>query len=264
MRSRFLLKGALLFVAFHCLPANADCQGSGPQFVSRYNGTVGSFRVRMALKLDSGSVTGLYFYASQLKDINLRGTIINGSKVVLDEMDAANKIVARFAGSFQTSDPEHHFNGPLQCEVITGIWHKTDSKEELPFYLAWSDLIGADLSHQYMDTGALDDEVINRSAQQFWNAVKRGDRKTVAAAMEYPIAVGGGTKCKATIHNEHELLKNYDRLILPLRDAIVSDIPRDMWVHSGLVMLAGGNVWFGADGKVAVLNIVCPNRNAGG
>ena len=148
----------------------------------------------MALELDSGSVTGIYFYASQLKDINLRGTIINGSELVLNEMDAANRVIARFEGNFPTSDPEHHFNGSLQCEVITGIWRKTDSKEELPFYLSLTDAISGDLTHQYVGKGASDDDVINQGAQRFWNAVKRGDRKAVASVIEYPITVGGGTK----------------------------------------------------------------------
>ena len=31
----------------------------------------------------------------------------------------------------------------------------------------------------------------------------------------------GGTQCKTTIHNPGELLKNYDRLLSPLRDEIL-------------------------------------------
>jgi hypothetical protein len=258
MRSRLFREGAFLFLLIHCLSANADCKGDDILGLSRYDGTVGRFRVRMTLALDGGAVTGIYFYASQLKDINVRGTIIAGSKLVLDEVDSADKVVARFDGTFPTSDPEHHFAGPLQCEVITGMWHKTDSNEELPFYLTLTDAIAGDLHHQYASAGVENDDVVNRGAWRFWDAVKRGDRKTAASVIDYPITVGRGTQCKITIHNSGELLKNYDRVLSPLRDAIAGDLPRAMFVHDELMALAGGHVWFGADGKVAALNISCP------
>lgn len=195
--------------------------------------------------------------SSQLKDINVKGAIIDGSKLVLNEMDSTNKVVARFDGAFPTSDPKHRFGGDLQCEVMTGTWHRADSNQDLPFYLALTGQSGGDLHHQYSGTGVSDD-VIDQATMQFWDAVKRGDRKAVVSAIDYPITVGKNTKCKRTIHNSAEMLENYDRILAPLRHNILQDIPRGLSVHDGLVMLAGGSVWFGPDGNVVALNTVCP------
>ena len=41
MRSRLLVESVLLFTVFHCLPANADCKGSGILDLSHYDGTLG-------------------------------------------------------------------------------------------------------------------------------------------------------------------------------------------------------------------------------
>lgn len=255
MRPRLI---ALLFLLFNSLHANAACKGSDMQgLVSHYDGTIGKFRVRMTLEFAGDTVTGIYFYASQLKDINIRGAIVDGSKLVLDEMDSVNRVTARFDGTFPTSDPKHRFGGDLQCEVITGRWHEAGSKRELPFYLALADQGGGDLHHQYSGTGVSDD-VINQAVRQFWDAVKQGDRKEVASDFDYPITVGKNTKCRKTIHNAAEMLENYDRILSPLRDKILRDPPRALFVHDGLVMLAGGSVWFGPDGNVVALNTLCP------
>ena len=226
--------------------------------LSHYDGNIGKFRVRMTLDLAGDTVTGMYFYASQLKDINVKGAIIDGSKLVLDELDSVNKVIARFDGTFPTSDPKNRVGGDLQCEVITGTWRKADSKQELPFYLALTDQIGGDLHHQYSGAGVSDDNVINQAALQFWGAVKRDDRQAVASVFDYPITVGKNTRCKKTIHNSAEMLENYDHILSPLRDKILRDLPRALFVHSGFVMLAGGSVWFGPDGNVVALNTLCP------
>lgn len=83
-------------------------------------------------------------------------------------------------------------------------------------------------------------------------------RKTAASLIEYSITTGQNTKCKETLHNSEELLQNYARVLSPLRDEITQNLRRAMFVHQGLVALAGGSVWFDFSGKVVALNTICP------
>lgn len=256
MRLALFGLAALVCLLFDPLLASAACKGSDPGLpLSHYDGTIGTYRIRMSLELDGGAVRGTYFYLSDLKDIDIRGTIVDASKLVLEQLDGMNKVVARFEGKFATSDPQNHVGGPLECEVIVGAWRRVDSAEQLPVYLLESDEVSGDLQHQYAGAGIQDDELVNRNAQLFQGAVKRDDRKTVASLITYPINVGVGPPHCIRVRNRAELLKNYDQIFsLAVRDAIARSVPRAMFSRDNGVLLDDGLVYFGATGKVVQLN----------
>jgi hypothetical protein len=86
--------------------AHAACVRDNPDVLENYDGTIGEgYRVRMTLVFHGAQVEGLYFYASQLRDIALRGTT-DGSDLVLDELDAKGTPVARFEAKFVDRDPK--------------------------------------------------------------------------------------------------------------------------------------------------------------
>jgi hypothetical protein len=221
-----------------------------------YDGTIGEkYPIRMTLVISSEEVEGVYFYVTQLKDIRLEGHILDGSRLMLDELNLEGKTTAKFEGQFVEQDPKGKFgNSKLQCEVIVGSWRSIDKKVELPVYLSKESATAGTLFHRYAVAGAEDDELIHKNALRFWNAVKRGDKKTVAALIKYPInvVVKGGIK---NIGGPKELLSHYDKIFSTrYRDAIAKAIPRNMFVRYDGIMLGDGQVWFGPDGKVIALN----------
>jgi hypothetical protein len=100
--------------------ANGACTTNDKQWLWNYSGSIAEkYRIGMTLVLAGSTVSGSYFYASQLADIRLRGRIAQGTDIVLDELDAADKVVARFEGRFLTSDPSGRYQGDkLECEII--------------------------------------------------------------------------------------------------------------------------------------------------
>lgn len=256
MRINYLIK--IVAVSLTLIPtiAGAVCVKNEPDWLWNYDGVIGSkYRVRMTLVFRGSDVNGVYFYASQLKDIQLKGRITNGTKIVLDELDPSGKIVAHFDGNFPEHDPRGKFGGnKLECETIVGSWHKIDSNETLPVYLSMDNGTSGTLTNRYASAGIQDDNLIHQNALQFWNAVKLRDKRTVAALITYPIEVGISGETKR-INSPKELIANYNAIFSPrFREAIINAIPRNMFVRDQGVMLGNGQAWFGVDGKVITLN----------
>jgi hypothetical protein len=221
-----------------------------------YDGTIGGkLRVRATLTFAHAEVAGVYFYATQLKDIRIQGRIIDGTRLVLDELDSSGRVAARFEGTFADEDPRGKFKGSLHCEVIAGFWQKTEAAPQgLPFLLALDSGTSGTLEHRYEVAGAEDDELIHRNAARFCNAVLRRDRRSVASLIQYPIRVRVAGALKS-IRNSQELIARYDAIFSPaFQKAIAEAIPRNMFVRDRGIMLGNGEVWFGADGRVIALN----------
>jgi len=236
--------------------AGAACIKNEPDWLWNYDGTLGGkYPVRMTLVFAGGDVTGMYFYASQLKDIPLRGRITNGTNLVLDELDGAGKVVARFEGNFLEQDPGGQFgDSKLECETIRGSWRKLDTNDALPVYLQMNNGTYGTLTNRYSVAGAEDDNLIHKNALRFWNAVKSGDKRTVASLVAYPIRAGVSGR-KKRIKTPEEFIANYDGIFYPsYREAVLRSLPRNMFVRDQGIMLGNGQVWFGPDGKVIALN----------
>jgi len=235
------------------LIANAICVKNEPNWLWNYEGSIGSkYRVRMTLIFSGRNVNGVYFYANELKDIQLQGRIINGVDIILDELNAAGKAVARFEGKFLEHDDIHRRFGSnkLECEIIVGSWHKLNSNKIQSVDLSIDSGTFGTLTNRYSIAGAQDDSLIHQNALLFWNAVKRKDKRTVASLILYPIAVGisNGTKL---INSPNELITNYNAIFSPrYRKAIVNALPRNMFVRDQGVMLGNGEVWFNSNGKI--------------
>jgi hypothetical protein len=251
---------ALLLCAALCgagVPAaDAACARNEPGWVWNYEGTLGGrYRVRMSLVFAGDRLDGVYFYATQLRDIRVTGRIESGTRVVLDEQDARGAVVARFTGEFPTRDPSGRFgDSELACEVIVGRWARIGASESLPFHLSMEGGTAGSLGHRYGAIGVRDDEVVHRGAARFWRAVQADDRATVAAQLRYPVTVLLDGR-SLRLQNPPQLLARYDAIFTPrFRAAIAAGLPRNMFVRDEGAMLGSGAVWFGADGKVVALN----------
>ena len=255
---RLLAALVLLAAALQAPPAAAACLRNEPGYLWNFDGQIAEkYPVRMTLVFSAdGKLDGVYTYRSQLRDIRLRGRIEGGKKVVLDELDAAGRVTARFEGEFVTRDPKGRYgDSELACEVMIGGWSKVGSAAPpLSFYLATDGATSGSLRHRYGAIGVRDDEVVHRGAARFWRAVKAGDRTTVAAQLRYPAAVSVDGKPRR-LYAPKDLLAVYDKVFTKdFVGAILDSTPRYMFVRDEGAMLGNGWVWFGADGKVTALN----------
>lgn len=246
----------VLLLMLFPLSSQSACIKNEPNWLWNYDGSLGErYRVRMTLVFAGEEVSGLYFYASQLKDISLKGRVSDGTDIVLDELDAAGNVVAHFEGKFPERDPRGRFgNSKLKCETIVGTWQKVNSPDSLPVYLSLESGTAGSLTNRYAPAGSDDDNMIHRNAYRFWNAVRLGDKKAVAAAIAYPISVHLPTG-RNRLRSPTELIANYDDIFSPkYLEAIANALPRNMFVRDQGIMLGRGEVWFGPDGKVITLN----------
>jgi hypothetical protein len=127
--------------------------------------------------------------------------------------------------------------------------------------------------------GATDDELINRNALRFWEAVKRDDRETVASLVAYPVKarIPGSPEFEravlskqpdqalSTLNTREEFLAVYDKIFTPrYLAALALAIPRNMGANRHGIFLevagdpagSGAFLMFNAEGKVvAFFNI---------
>ena len=249
---------AVILSFLFAVSASGDCRGDkDSQLLRNYDGTIGdTSHVRMTITVNDHQIKGVYCYASQLMNITLRGRIFDGSRFVIDAFDSSERSIGRFDGEFPAKDPRGKFgDSELQCEVMVGSWYARDrSSEKLPFYLTLESETGGTLENRYSVAGAADDKLIDRNAQRFWEAVKRGDKYTVGTLVKYPITIYTKKGYKK-IRNAESLIRNYDVIFTPdYVDAISKAIPKNMFVRDQGIMLGAGEVWFGPDGKVITLN----------
>jgi hypothetical protein len=202
-----------------------------------------------------GNVTGYYFYASQLKDIRLTGTIADGKRIELRELGTGGGTEAEISGEFPDKDPQGKVKGNLTCDVITGRWRKADRSKELPLFLRTTVSLPDPHGHRYEVAGAKDDETINRAAEKFRKAAMDGDKERIASMIRYPITVYMNHK-KTKIENREQMIANYDAIFTPgYRKAIENSIPRDMFArYDGIMLGDRGEVWFDDEGRVVTLN----------
>jgi len=254
---RLLAAIALLAAALQAPDAAAACTRNEPGYLWNFDGKIAEkYPVRMTLVFSGEKLEGVYTYRSQLRDIRLRGRIDGGRTVLLDELDDAGRVTARFEGEFVTRDPKGRYgDSELACEVMIGGWSKVGSTEPpLSFYLSTDGATSGSLRHRYGAIGVRDDEVVHRGAARFWRAVKAGDRAIVAAQLRYPTAVSIDGKPRR-LKGPKDLLAVYDKVFSKtFVEAILDSTPRYMFVRDEGAMLGNGWVWFGADGKVVSLN----------
>jgi hypothetical protein len=232
--------------------AHAACHPDGTANI--YEGTIGKSPARIALIARNGKVEGKYAYLISTSDIRLNGTLDPaGKRLTLTEYDAAGHPTATFNGRFTESDPKLANGSPLNCEEISGKWTAT-GKAPIDFNLGISSSGATDLAHLYDAAGVSDDEVVNKAATAFRNAVAHDQKAIVAKMIVYPVRTSVNGK-QTKIANAQALIADYDSIFTPkFRKAIAGDFTRLMFARDQGVMIGGGDVWFNETGKVIALN----------
>ncbi len=210
--------------------------------------------MRVGLILSNGSVEGRYAYQISTTDIPLKGQLdAAGKHITLTEFDAAGRPGATFDGAFADHDPNFANGATLNCEVFSGKWQKVGGPA-IDFHLSEDSITSAQFGHLYDVAGANGDEVVNKAAAAFRDAVVHNQRNTVAKMVTYPIETNVNGK-QTKIANAQAFLAHYDGIFTPaFRATITADIPRLLFARDEGVMLGGGEVWFNPAGKVITLN----------
>lgn len=237
------LGAALLLAAPHSVWAVCTVKQLTAGWLWNYSGTIGqNDGIRLTFTRAQDAVTGVYFHASDMKDIRVSGSISRDQRLDLGD----------FRLQFVEHDPHGKFPGVLRCQVLSGYWQK------LPVYLSLESGRAGTLDHMYAIAGSKDDAVVNRSALRFWQAVKQDDKATVASLIEYPIRVRIGGSM-TTIRDAKEMLARYDAVFTgDYRNAIAAELPRNMFANDRGIALGKGEVWFGSTGRVIMLNTGTP------
>jgi hypothetical protein len=217
-----------------------------------YDGTVGDMKVGMTLALDGNTVTRAhYFYYRHLKDIALTGTQ-SGSKLTLKE--ASGTFNLHFVGNGSNGSAPLDFPNSVGLE---GTW--TDGSKTLPVKLSG----GGDRSSvetpagpQYGAITSETDQAFEARAQGFYFAALKGDARTAARYVDYPLRVNWTPTHHELIKSPKQLVDNWNRIFTPnyiaaLRDAAPHDMPV---MKSEYAMLGAGLAYF-SDKGVEVLNV---------
>ena len=97
-------------------PLQAACTKVQPGWLWNYDGAINEkYRIRMTLVFGAGEVTGVYFYASQLRDLRLAGRIEQGSRLLLDELDATGKVTGRIRYGRVVIEDGGQLSGDIEC-----------------------------------------------------------------------------------------------------------------------------------------------------
>ncbi|HEY9721256.1 MAG TPA: hypothetical protein V6D47_04535 [Oscillatoriaceae cyanobacterium] len=242
----------LLLLALLPQPARACTpQTSTPDnpWLITYQGSAGGWPVRMTLAFEGKSIEGLAAIGPAYDWLQkVRGTMSDPQHLTLQIGDWSV-----WKGTFQTHDPKHRFgDSTLNCEVITGI--RDTWAGEAAFDLAEDSEGAGTLTHRYDVMGVTVDRTIDQAAWRFWNAVRRGDRRTVSALVAYPLTVKAPAGI-LTLHTPGDLIRNYGRVFTPaMRQAIDKSVPALLSANYEGAMLGNGAVWFNAQGRISAIN----------
>jgi hypothetical protein len=225
--------------------AMAGCMDGEKNRLWNYQGTIGGkYKIGMTLVFTGDAVTGEYFYASQRKDIALRGNAADQAAVVLDELDPSGAVSARIEGAFSK-----------ECGQFDGTWQKTGSGDKLPLTATLSNGSSGKLDRRYAVVGDATDALVHANATRFWLGVKNGNKKDVAATLAYPVRAQVKGQ-KKTLRNAKEFLAVYDQVFTAsYRQAVVNSVPHNMSASwRGIMLGENGEVWLDAKGKPFAFN----------
>jgi hypothetical protein len=277
-----LILGAAAFGALAlAAPAGAACKPGGrdapfgPAII--YDGKVGGEPARFALIFrKDGSVEGRYALATSPAEIFLRGKIEpGGERMTLAEFDEHGRPRAEIAAVFpdetklapmiavQGKDGVVTYRsinpsagpppaGAVQFQSSPGCGKFGGSRQEAGGVQQKLDLSSnrriehPQFGHLYAIAGVTDDEIVNRHAQAFRQAVVDGRPEDVARHIRLPMTFTVRGKL-VVIANARELKARFDDVFpQATRDGLAALVPRMMEANESGITLR--NMWFDSEG----------------
>lgn len=285
-RPLLILSAAAFSVLALAAPAHAACNPAdlkSPAGTARiYDGTIGGAPARIALIFGKdGSVEGRYALATSTSDNVIRGRIEpGGERMTLTERDGQGQTRLVFSIVFpDTSERvalavvpprEGEAGSPIYRPVVPAetkpgfayapynpgcgefggaMQESGGASKSLNFASVSRTIDHPQFGHLYAIAGVSDDEIVNRRAQEFRDAIVDNRRDDVVKHFRFPIAFTVKGKF-VVIENERGMLKRYDDLFTPMTRANLARlVPRMMQAAEAGVMLTFG-VWLDKDGYI--------------
>jgi hypothetical protein len=94
-----------------------------------------TLNIRMELKIDSGKISGSYFYEKDKTPISLKGTMDDLGHFEIQEFDAQGKVTGTFRGEDTSIFDKRFWPHVGQDFLMEGDWTKPGSDKKLPFAL---------------------------------------------------------------------------------------------------------------------------------
>ena len=226
-------------------------------WLNTYVGSIDKENIDLGMTLiySENFIEGLFFYIDKPDEMKIEGCLEKNRDFTLYLYDGNGERTAVIHGEFPEIDPLGGFNGSkLAREVIVGTWVDELTAEQQSIYLRLDHAIGGTLEHKYEVAGATDDEIIDKAAQDFLNAVASNNKEFVAGMIEYPIyATVGGTQTE--IKNQDEFIAYYENIFTnEFKAKLAKTRPKHMFAKWSGIMLGQGEIWFNAHGKVIAIN----------
>ncbi|HEV7691203.1 MAG TPA: hypothetical protein VGO52_10285 [Hyphomonadaceae bacterium] len=278
-----LILGAAAFGALAlAAPAQAGCDPkllntpAGTAFI--YDGKIGEAPARLAIIFrKDGGIEGRYAFATSTAEIPVKGKLAPGSdRFTLTEPGADGKPSATFTGAFSqpvppsaavigipkpkfyrapsispgpVTSPDRAEAFETNCLLISGARQETSGASQDLDFQRNRTLDHPQFGHLYAIAGVADDEILNRRAQAFLQAIADNQREEVVKHFRFPIAFTIGGKFVG-IENEKDLLARYDDVFRPdVRKSLARLVPRMMQATEAGIVLAFG-IWLDKDGYI--------------
>lgn len=211
------------------------------------DGTVGTYRVGLNYTVRDGTdlVAAHYFYASQLKDIQLTGAV-QGQTVDFKGNDGS-VFHLHFVGNGSNGTEPLTFRNSIG---LSGTWAL--GSRMLPVILTGGYSTANPGQRLYADVTDEPDAEFEAMVQAAKSAILSGDSHLVAKYVDFPLRVNTDNR-HLVLHNFVELDENWSSVFpTALIEKIRLEVPHEMFVHEGQVMLGQGELWFDDKGLESV------------
>ena len=211
------------------------------------HGKIGHFLIGLnfTVRNKTNLVAAHYFYASQLKDIGLRGRV-EGEEVLFQGDDGSKFQLHLVGNGSNGNSPLTFYNsvglkgtwmfGTRSLPVTLGMGYGTANPGER-LYDQVTDKTDADFEHMVQATRT---------------AILNGKVDQASTLIHFPLTVNLAHR-SLEIKDTDQLKKNWSIVFPPsLIAKLREEIPHEMFVHEGEAMLGPGDFWFDKSGLSVV------------
>lgn len=231
------------------LPISLVAQDNGNSNLSSMEmyGTVGQYRVGLnyTVRNNMELVAAHYFYASQLANIPLTGSV-NGEAVEFKGEDGSVFHLHFVGNGSNGNDPLTFYNSI----GLNGTW--VLGSRTLPVNFRVGHSTPNPGQRFYAEVTSQSDSQFEALVQTARKAILGGNSHLAATCVSFPVRVNFHHR-RVTIRSRAQFEANWSRIFPPALVAkIRDDIPHEMFVHEGEAMLGDGDLWFDERGIVAI------------
>lgn len=259
-KARVLTALLMLSALLPFLTGGAPCQSTHPdRFSSReINSSVGPFRIGLnfTVRNDIELLKAHYFYASDLVDIPLTGTV-SGEQVQFKGQDGS-LFQLHFVGNGSNGTNPLTFYNSIG---LIGTWTLGPGQSSrtvpvispLPVKLIGGYGTANPGERLYAGVTAEPDHTFEEMVQAFRRSALAGDRTAIAHYLHFPLWIKSATGHSFLIRNPTQLRTRWSQIFTPaMIERLRNAIPHEMFVHDGQAMLGEGEFWFDEHGLTSV------------